>query len=80
LSPVPYLDLSRARQRIAPVLAERWQRILDANAFVLGPEVKEFECAFCGLLEATGVVAVANGTDALVVALRALGLAGPATR
>jgi len=74
LSPVPYLDLSRARARIAPQLAERWRRILDANAFVLGPEVQELERAFAGLLEATGVVAVANGTDALVVALRALGL------
>jgi dTDP-4-amino-4,6-dideoxygalactose transaminase len=74
LSPVPYLDLSRARARIAPALEERWRRILDANSFVLGPEVKELECAFCGFLEATGVVAVANGTDALVVALRTLGL------
>jgi dTDP-4-amino-4,6-dideoxygalactose transaminase len=75
VSPVPYLDLSRARERIAPELAARWRRILDTNAFVLGPEVKELECSFCGLLEARGVVAVANGTDALVVALRALGLA-----
>jgi dTDP-3-amino-3,4,6-trideoxy-alpha-D-glucose transaminase len=72
--PVPYLDLARARRRIAEALAPRWQRILLDNAFVLGPEVKELECAFCGFLEAKGVVAVANGTDALVVALRALGV------
>jgi len=73
---VPYLDLSRARARIAPELERRWAAILDANAFVLGPEVKEFECAFCGYLEARGVAGVANGTDALTVSLRALG-AGP---
>ena len=76
MTPVPYLDLSRARARITAPLAERWRKILDANAFILGPEVKEFECAFCGFLEARGVVGVANGTDALTVALRALGV-GP---
>jgi len=73
-SPVPYLDLSRSRQRIEAQLAERWRKILDANAFVLGPEVRELERGFGELLEAKGVVAVANGTDALVVALRALGV------
>ena len=72
---VPYLDLARARRRIEDELRERWAKILDSGAFVLGPEVGEFERAFGGFLGATGVVAVANGTDALVVALRALGLA-----
>jgi dTDP-4-amino-4,6-dideoxygalactose transaminase len=71
---IPYLDLSRARRRIADRLAPRWQAILDANAFVLGPEVQKFEAAFAAFLEAPGVVGVANGTDALVVAVRALGL------
>jgi dTDP-4-amino-4,6-dideoxygalactose transaminase len=75
LKPVPYLDLSRARARIAPALEERWRRILDANAFILGPEVREFESAFGSLLGGAGVVGVANGTDALTIALRALDLA-----
>ena len=74
MTAVPYLDLSRARARIAAALEERWRRVLEANAYVLGPEVKEFECAFCGFLGSRGVVAVANGTDALTVSLRALGL------
>ncbi len=74
MTAVPYLDLSRARARIAPALEERWRRVLDANAYVLGPEVKEFEGAFRAFLGARGVVAVANGTDALTVSLRALGL------
>jgi len=74
VSSVPYLDLSRARARIEPALAERWRKILDANSFVLGPEVKELECAFTGFLGARAVVGVGNGTDALVVAIRALGL------
>src|SRR6185369_16974931 len=73
-TPIPILDLSRARRRIAAQLDERWQRILDQSSFVLGPEVKEFETSFAGFLGVPGCVAMANGTDALVVALRALGL------
>jgi dTDP-4-amino-4,6-dideoxygalactose transaminase len=75
MSPIPYLDLSRARRRIDERLATRWRTILDANAFVLGPEVQELERGFRDFLGAAGVVAVANGTDALVLAVRALGLA-----
>ena len=78
MSPVPYLDLSRARAKIAGPLAERWKAIVDANAFVLGPEVARFERAFAAFLGAPQVpveaIGVANGTDALTVALRALGL------
>ena len=74
MNPVPYFDISRARRRIEGELAGRWERILASGAFVLGPEVREFEAAFRDFLGAAAVVAVANGTDALVVALRALGL------
>ncbi len=73
MTPVPYLDLTRARRRIADRLAERWQAILDANAFVLGPDVQRFERAFADFLETPETVGVANGTDALVLAVRALG-------
>lgn len=75
MMPVPYLDLSRARRRIAGRLAGRWQAILDANAFILGPEVGRFEAAFAAFLETQQTVGVANGTDALVLAVRALGAA-----
>jgi dTDP-4-amino-4,6-dideoxygalactose transaminase len=71
---VPVFDLKRAHARIAAPLAERWQRVLDNTAFVLGPEVKEFEAAFAKYLGAAGCVGVGNGTDALTVALRALDL------
>jgi len=75
---VPYLDLGRARQRIAAPLEERWRRILAASAFVLGPEVRELEQGFAAWLGAEACAAVANGTDALVLALRALGVGGGA--
>ena len=70
---VPVFDLERAKARIEPQLLERWQSILASKAFVLGPEVTEFEEAFAGSLSAeAGCVAVANGTDALTLALSAL--------
>lgn len=71
---VPILDLQRVRQRIASQLDERWRRILDQSSFVLGPEVKEFESAFASYLGVEGCVGLGNGTDALILALRALGL------
>ncbi len=71
---VPILDLGRVRQRIATQLDERWRRILDQTSFILGPEVKEFESAFAAYLGVEACVGLANGTDALVIGLRALGL------
>ncbi len=68
------LRLDRARDRIAPQVKERWRRVVDNTAFVLGPEVREFEEGFARFLGAAGCVGVGNGTDALVLALRALDL------
>lgn len=71
---IPILDLARARRRIDAQLQERWARILDQSSFILGPEVKEFENAFGAFLEVEACVGLANGTDALILGLRALGL------
>jgi dTDP-4-amino-4,6-dideoxygalactose transaminase len=71
---VPILDLGRTRRRIASQLDERWRKILDETSFVLGPEVREFETAFASYLGVEACVGLGNGTDALVLALRALGL------
>ncbi len=69
---IPPIDLGRAHRRIESALADRWRRILESSAFVLGPEVQELERSFAEVTGAAGCVAVANGTDALLVALRAL--------
>ncbi len=70
---VPVFTLARARARFEPELLLRWRRILDQDAYVLSAEVAEFEAAFARATAAAGCVGVANGTDALVLALRALG-------
>src|SRR4029453_9423921 len=50
--------------------------ILDAGVYVLGPEVKAFEAEFAAYVGTRDAIGVANGTDALVLGLRALGV-GP---
>ncbi len=71
---VPPFDLRRAAAGLAEPLAARWAEQVTAAAFIGGPEVERFETAFAGYLGAGGCVGVANGTDALIVALRSLGL------
>ncbi|MGB6641300.1 MAG: DegT/DnrJ/EryC1/StrS family aminotransferase [Thermoanaerobaculia bacterium] len=71
---IPVFDLGRAKDRIQQTVLERWQSLLDRTSFVGGSEVEEFEKAFSSYLGVKGCVGVANGTDALVIALRALDL------
>ncbi|MFT5142524.1 MAG: UDP-2-acetamido-2-deoxy-ribo-hexuluronate aminotransferase [Thalassolituus oleivorans] len=52
------------------------QGVLDTTAFIGGPVVGEFECKLAGYLDIPFVHGVANGTDALQVAMMALGV-GP---
>lgn len=74
--PVPLFD---TKTPVAPLRAEidaRIASVLDGGAFILGPEVDAFERELADYLGATHVVSVANGTDALTIALQALGV-GP---
>jgi dTDP-4-amino-4,6-dideoxygalactose transaminase len=48
-------------------------RVLASGRYILGPEVEAFERAFASFLGVRAAVGVASGTDALVLALRALG-------
>ena len=52
------------------------QRVLQSGTYIHGPELAAFETEFASTLGAAGVVGVANGTDAIELALRALGI-GP---
>jgi len=69
-------DLSRHTQPLRAVLEEAIQRVLRSGWFVLGPEVKAFEEEFAAYCGAAHCVSLANGTEALELALRALDI-GP---
>lgn len=73
---IAFIDLAAQQTRIRPELDRRIQAVLDHGHYIMGPEVRELEqklAAFCGAKHALGV---ANGTDALQLALMAL-KAGP---
>ena len=68
----PYAAYDLRRRKILDAVA----RVLDTGFYILGPEVEDFEKAFASYLGLACAVGCANGTDALELALRALG-AGP---
>lgn len=74
--PVPLFDtvspVAPLRARIDAAIA----RVLDRGSYILGPEVEAFEAELAAYLGVQHVVGVANGTDALTIALQALGV-GP---
>jgi dTDP-4-amino-4,6-dideoxygalactose transaminase len=68
----PASDLARHREVILAAIAG----VIDRGAYILGPEVARFEELMAERLGVSGTVGVASGTDALVLALAALGI-GP---
>ena len=58
-----------------PRLAEKLGEVVDGGRYILGPEVEAFEREFAAYLGVKHCVGVANGTDAITIALRALGVA-----
>jgi dTDP-4-amino-4,6-dideoxygalactose transaminase len=73
---IPFIDVAAQRRRLGSAIDTAVTRVLNHCQFILGPEVKAFEAeltAFCG---ARHVITCASGTDALVLALRAMGV-GP---
>ncbi len=75
-SPVPVLDLSPEIEALWDEFNEAFQRVLRSGRFVMGPEVKALEAEAAAYLGARHAIGVNSGTDALVIALRALGV-GP---
>ena len=72
MSRIPVFDLGRAIEPIAEQIQDRWRSLLAASAFVGGEEVDRFERSFADYVRSSGCVGVGNGTDALVLALKAL--------
>jgi dTDP-4-amino-4,6-dideoxygalactose transaminase len=71
---IPLFDTSTAIAPLKSVIAQRVQAVLDQGSFVLGPEVAAFEAELAEYLGARHVIGVANGTDAITIALRGLGV------
>ena len=73
---VPLFDTKTPLAPLRPEIDAKIAEVIDRGTFILGPEVAAFEAEFAAYLGARHAAGVANGTDALVLALRALGV-GP---
>ncbi len=68
----PLVDVKAQYERLIPQIQERIAEVLDSGVFILGPNVQAFEREAASYLGVPRTVGVANGTDALVLALDAL--------
>ena len=73
---IPLVDLKAAYRRLQAEIDAAVARVLAGGWYILGPEVSAFETEFAAWLGVGHVVGVASGTDAVLLALRALGV-GP---
>ena len=71
---VPFVDLKRKQLKFRTYSDQGIKRVFDRGIFILGPEVKNFEDKFSEYIGTEYCVGVANGTDALEIALRACGV------
>ena len=73
---VPVVDLARRAERLAPALDAALARVVASGTYLLGPELAAFEAELAAYSGRRHAVGVASGTDALRLALVALGV-GP---
>lgn len=71
---IKMVDLASQYQRIKPEIDSAIHAVLDSTQFIKGPQVKSFEDNLTAYLGVKHVIGVANGTDALQIAMMALGL------
>jgi dTDP-4-amino-4,6-dideoxygalactose transaminase len=73
---IPLVDVKAQYAPLIPALKDRIADVLDSGRFILGPNVSAFEQEAAAYLGVPATIGVANGTDALVLVLDAMGI-GP---
>ncbi|MCE5286392.1 MAG: DegT/DnrJ/EryC1/StrS family aminotransferase [Pelosinus sp.] len=71
---IPFIDLKTQQQKIRKSIDERIAKVLEHGQYIMGPEVKELEAKLAQYVGVKHCVTVANGTDALLIALMALNI------
>lgn len=71
---IPLFDTATPQAPFQEEIRARVSEVIAAGAFILGPEVDAFEREFAEYLGVRHVIAVGNGTDAITIALRAMGI------
>ncbi|MEE2996015.1 MAG: DegT/DnrJ/EryC1/StrS aminotransferase family protein [Pseudomonadota bacterium] len=68
---IAFVDLKAQQKRLKSKIDKRMAQVLEHGQYIMGPEVAEFEAALAKFAGAADSVGVANGTDALHIALMA---------
>jgi dTDP-4-amino-4,6-dideoxygalactose transaminase len=71
---IPLVDVKAQYAPLIPELQERFAEVLESGRFIFGPEVQAFEEEAAAYLGVAHAIGVANGTDALVLSLEAMGI------
>ena len=71
---IPLVDVRAQYAPFIPELRERFAAVLESGRFIFGPEVEAFEAEAAAVLGVPHAIGVANGTDALVLSLEAMGV------
>ena len=74
--PVPLLDVNAQNHPLEAEFTAAFQRVFKSGQFIMGPEVEALEKEICTLTGAKHALGVSSGTDAILLALMALGI-GP---
>ena len=71
---IPFLDLGATYRELQPELDEAYARVMASGWYLLGDELEAFEDEYASYTEARFCVGVASGLDALILALRSVGV------
>jgi dTDP-4-amino-4,6-dideoxygalactose transaminase len=74
--PIPFIDLQTQRKRLGQPLEDAILKVVRSGAYIMGPEVAEFEAALAAFGEAPFALSCGSGTEALILPLMAWGI-GP---
>jgi dTDP-4-amino-4,6-dideoxygalactose transaminase len=72
--PIPLLDLRAQHDTLREEIVAAAMEVIDGQTFILGEQVGRLECDVAGLSHTKFAIGCANGTDAILLALRALGI------
>lgn len=72
--PVPLLDVNAQNHALKPELRAAFDGVLESGRFIMGEEVEKFEASIAEFVGAKHAIGVSSGTDAILLALMALGI------
>ena len=71
---LPFIELNTQYKRLENQIQQRIQTVLNHQQYIMGPEIEELESVLANFLGVKHAIALSSGTDALLIALMALGV------